>query len=357
MRYSVIKGTGCYLPEKIVKNEDFLKHEFYDSDGTKINVPNEEIISKFEKITEIKERRYVTDNLVASDIAFFAAQDAIASAKTNKEEFDYIIVAHNFGDVQPGRKGTDIVPSIAARVKNKLRIENPNTIAYDIPFGCPGWLMGMIQADYYLKSGEAKRALIIGTETLSRVSDPYDRDSMIYSDGAGATILEATESTEPVGILSHTSRSDTFNHSFLLWMDKSNKPGYKENEIFLKMNGRKLYEYALNTVPQVVKDSIDKANIDINNIKKVLIHQANGKMDDAILIRLFKLFNKTDIPKDVMPMTIAELGNSSVATIPTLISLLFRNKLEKHNVKSGDMLVFASVGAGMNINSVVYRMP
>ena len=355
--YSIIKGSGCYIPEKRVLNEDFIKNDFYDSEGNKINTPNEEIIKKFEKITDIRERRYVTDDLTASDIAYLAAKDAIINSGIDKESLDYIIVAHNFGDVQKNNRRSDFVPSLAARVKNKLGIENPKTISFDLPFGCPGWLMGMIQADYFLRSGDAKRALIIGAETLSRISDPHDRDSMIYSDGSGATILEAVESNEPVGILSHASRSDTLNHAFLLWMGKSNNPNYKGDELFLKMNGRKLYEYALNTVPMVVKESLEKAKVDLEKVEKILIHQANAKMDEAILVRLFKLFNKIEIPKNIMPMTIAELGNSSVATVPTLLSLLFNNKLADHRVTNGNILVFASVGAGMNINSLIYKMP
>ncbi len=355
--YSIIIGSGCYIPEKRVLNEDFIKNDFYDSNGDKIETPNEEIIEKLEKITEIRERRYVTDDQVTSDIAYFAARDAIKSSGIDKESLDYIIVAHNFGDVPHDNNRSDFVPSLAARVKYKLGIENPKTISYDVPFGCPGWIMGMIQADYYLKSGDAKRALIIGADTLSRVSDPHDRDSMIYSDGAGATILEAVESDEPVGILAHASRSDTINHAYLLTMDKSNNPGFKGNDLFLKMNGRKLYEYALNTVPLVVKESLDKAKVAFEKISKILIHQANAKMDDAILARLFKLFNKIEIPKNIMPMTIGEFGNSSVATVPTLISLIFNNKLPEHKVYNGNLLVFTSVGAGMNINSMIYKMP
>lgn len=355
--YSIIKGTGCYIPEKRILNSDFLNSEFYDIDGKKFEASNEEIISKFEKITEIKERRYVTDDLKASDIAFFAAQNALENTGTDKESLDYIIVAHNFGDIQSGNRRSDIVPSLAARVKNKLGIENPKTIAFDVPFGCPGWLMGVIQADYFIKSGDAKRAMIIGTETLSRISDPHDRDCMIYSDGAGATILEAFESEEPVGILAHASRSDTANHAFLLWMGKSNNPHFKGDDLFLKMNGRKLYEYALNTVPSVVKEALEKAKVELNQVNKLLIHQANAKMDEAILARLFKLYNRAEIPADIMPMTIAELGNSSVATIPTLLDLLFSHKLPGHSAESGNIMVFASVGAGMNINSFIYKMP
>ena len=164
--YSVITGTGNYIPSKRIRNEDFLTNEFYDIDGKKFEKTNQEIIDKFLEITTIRERRYVTDDLATSDIAYYAAMDAIRSANIDKEELDYIIVAHNFGDVRNDNKLLDIVPSLAARVKHKLKIQNPYTIAYDLPFGCPGWLQGIIQADYFIKSGDAKNALIIGADII-----------------------------------------------------------------------------------------------------------------------------------------------------------------------------------------------
>ena len=355
--YSVITATGSYIPSKKVTNKDFLKNQFYDSEGKKFDKSNEEIIDRFEQITDIVERRYVSDNQVTSDIAYLAAKDALDSSDINYEELDYIIVAHNFGDVKANNKKSDFVPSLASRVKKKLGINNPETICYDIPFGCPGWIQGMIQANYYIKSGDARRVMVIGAETLSRISDPHDRDSMLYADGAGATILEAVKSKEPVGILAHVSRSDTLNHAYMLWMDKSNNPDYKGNELFLKMNGRKLYEYALNTVPDVIKNSLERAKIRINDVSKVLIHQANAKMDEAILQRLFKLFKKNEIPSNIMPMTISKLGNTSVATIPTLLNLIFKEKLSNHLLRAGNVAVIASVGAGMNINSLIYKVP
>ncbi len=355
--YSVFTGTGSYIPTKVVKNEDFLSHEFYDEDGKKFDKTNEEIIKKFEEITGIKERRYVTDGLVTSDIAYFAAQNTLESSGIDKESLDYIIFAHNFGDVRTNNKRSDFVPTLAARVKNKLMIKNPYTVVYDIPFGCPGWLQGVIQSDYYIRAGNAKRVLVIGAETLSRVSDTHDRDSMIYADGAGATIFEAVESEKPIGILSHAARSDTIEHAYMLWMDKSYNPNYKGDELFLKMRGRKLYEYALKTVPEVVKKSLDKIGLSLHDVRKVLLHQANAKMDEAILRRLFNLYGVKEIPDYIMPMTISWLGNSSVATLPTLLDLLLKGNLDNHSLQKGDIVVFASVGAGMNINSVVYRIP
>lgn len=280
---SVIVGTGSYVPDSIVDNSDFLGHVFYDSNGNVLPQSNEEIIQKFLDITGIRSRRYASANYLASDIGYYAALDALESSEIDPETLDYIIVAHNFGDVKFDNRKSDFVPSLAARIKYKLGIKNPKCIAMDLPFGCPGWLQGIIMANYLIRSGDAKRVMIIGAETLSRVCDPHDRDSMIYADGAGAIILDSFESEDPVGILSHAVRSDTLQHSNLLWMGKSYSPDYFGDELFLKMNGNTLYKYALRYVPEVVKESLDKAVLDLKDVSKLLIHQANEKMDNAIL--------------------------------------------------------------------------
>ncbi|MCC4213264.1 3-oxoacyl-ACP synthase III family protein [Leeuwenhoekiella parthenopeia] len=355
-RYSVITGTGSYLPEKRVANEDFLGFEFYESNGKKIEKDNAYIIDKFKEITTIEERRYVTDDLVTSDIAFFAAESAIKNAGIDAETLDYIIVAHNFGDVKAGTNRTDMVPALASRVKHKLKIKNPDCVAYDLPFGCPGWLQGMIQADYFIKSGDAQKILVIGAETISRVIDLHDRDSMIYADGAGATILEGRESEAPTGILAHKTRSDTYRYAEMLTMGCSyNVTPENEADLYLKMNGRRLYQYALETVPLSIKACLDKAGLGIEKVSKVLIHQANGKMDDAIIQRLYKLYGQDEVPEGVMPMIISWIGNSSVATVPTLLDLILKGSVENQKINPGDVVVFASVGAGMNINAAVYQ--
>jgi 3-oxoacyl-[acyl-carrier-protein] synthase-3 len=353
MPNSIITSTGSYIPSLKVPNDFFLGYDFYGADGIKLEKSNEEIINKLQEITFIDERRYVTDDLSTSDIAFLAARQALEGM--DKEDLDYIIVGQNLGDIRADNKIADMVPSIAARVKHKLAIKNPFTVAYDVPFGCPGWLHGMTIADYYIRSGDAKKVLVIGAETLSRLSDPHDIDSMIYSDGAGAAMVEATE--KDAGILSHVTRSDTYKNVYLFKLDKSYNPDSNGNRLLLKMNGHEIYKYAVKTVPDVVKMSLDKAGFTLTDVKKLLIHQANQKMDEAILKRLFKLYNIKDIPEYIMPMTISWLGNSSVATLPTLFDLLQRGKLNNHRLHSGDIAVFASVGAGMNINAMVYRMP
>src|SRR5687768_4737209 len=221
---SVIVGTGSYIPTVVVPNERFLQHEFHGTDRQKIPKTNAEILRQFEAITGIKERRYVSDDLVTSDIAASAAQSALESSGANAEDLDYIIVAHNFGDVRAGTTRADSVPSLAARVKNRLGINNPRTVAFDLLFGCPGWLQGMINADYLIRSGDHRRVMVIGAETLSRVSDPHDRDSLIYADGAGAIILQGFETDKAIGILSHAARSDTIEHARMLTMGPSHHP-------------------------------------------------------------------------------------------------------------------------------------
>jgi 3-oxoacyl-[acyl-carrier-protein] synthase-3 len=355
---SVIVATGSCIPARRIPNEEFLDHRLFDALGNPLDPKsNPRLIAKFQEITGIAVRHHVPDDLVASDLATLAAQNALAGTAIDPETLDYLIVAHNFGDVPARNPRSDFVPSLAARVKRGLQIANPACVAYDLAFGCPGWLQAVIQADYFLRSGDAKRALVIGTETLSRVSDPHDRDSLIYSDGAGAAVLEAQPGGRRVGILAHATRSDSAHHARLMWMGKSHDPQFADDRLFLKMHGRELYEYALTNVPGVVRQSLDKAGFTLTDVDKVLIHQANAKMDDAILKRLFKLYGVSGIPLGIMPMTIAQLGNSSVATIPTLLDLVRRDKLPGQSLSPGDLVVFASVGAGMNINSLVYRFP
>lgn len=354
---TVITGTGSHIPSSVVPNSAFMEHEFRGPDQRPIDKPNEEILRQFESITGIRERRYVTDELVTSDIAADAAEKALASAGVSGEDLDAIIVAHNFGDVRAGSNRSDLVPALAARVKAKLGIESPRAVAFDLIFGCPGWLQGVIQADAMIKAGHAQRVLVIGAETLSRVSDPHDRDSLIYADGAGATLLEARNGNGGgPGLIAHAVRSDTLEHSKMLYMGHSfNREAFLES-LFLKMEGRKLYKYALNTVAGAIRECLQRAGLELGGVKKILIHQANGKMDEAILEALFKLYGESAPPADIMPMTISWLGNSSVATLPTLLDLILRGQLAPHQLQAGDAVVFASVGAGMHINAAAYRM-
>ncbi len=351
---SIITGTGSYIPRVIKKNSDFLTNQFLNEDGSSLEYENEVVIEKFKAITGIEERRYADLDLTSSDLAYFAAKKAIEDANVDPEELDYIILAHNFGDVKSTSCQSDILPSLASRVKHNLKIKNPNCVAYDILFGCPGWIQGVIQAEAYIKSGLAKKCLVIGSETLSRVVDPFDRDSMIYSDGAGACVVEAIESNVSSGILSHITQTDTLDECYYLFFGKSFNKNEDNDTRYIKMYGRKIYEYALNNVPMAMKAALDKSGVDILDVKKILIHQANEKMDEAIVKRFYRLY-KEKLPKDIMPMSIHKLGNSSVATVPTLFDMVKKGELKNQEINKGDIVILASVGAGMNINAIVYR--
>jgi 3-oxoacyl-[acyl-carrier-protein] synthase-3 len=348
-----ITGSGAFIPENVVPNSQFSNHNFLNEDGSPFAFSNEIIARKFQQITGIKERRYASDHQVTSDIATIAAQRAIANATINPESLDYIIFAHNFGDVKKNTIQGDMLPSLASKVKFNLKIKNNKCVAYDMLFGCPGWVEGVIQAKAFIQAGMAKKCLVIGAETLSRVVDPHDRDSMIYSDGAGATIIEATENDG--GILGHESASFTYDEANFLFFGGSYNKQNDQNTRYIKMYGRKIYEFALKNVPEAMKNCLENSGVAIADVKKILIHQANEKMDEAIVERFYKLYDQTP-PEGIMPMSIHTLGNSSVATIPTLYDLMVNNQLDNQELNEGDILLFASVGAGMNVNAIVYKM-
>ena len=152
--YSVITGTGSYIPENIISGDEFLNSTFFDN-GNRLEKENSEIIHKFLKLLKSLKDVSCPEQL-SNHIGAKAAEKAIENAGIDKETLDYIIFCHNFGDIPLGSNRMDILPALAAKVKQQLGIENPDCVAYDIIFGCPGWVQGAIQADYFIKSGDAK---------------------------------------------------------------------------------------------------------------------------------------------------------------------------------------------------------
>lgn len=356
MLRSVITGMGSYIPPVVKTNSSFTQQVFYSDDHQKFKSSPLELVEKFKAITGIKERRYTSDELTASDMGAIAAEKAIAESGVNPEELDQLIVAHNFGNIKSQSVQSTAVPSLASVIKNRMAIRNPACIAYDILFGCPGWLQGVIQADAFFKAGIARKALIVGTETLSRVIDKYDRDSMLFADGAGAMVLEYKETGDlGAGILGYVSETHSFDEVDYINMGISFCPEADPLTLYMKMKGRKVYEFAIIHVPNAMKACLDKSKVDISDVKKAFIHQANEKMDEGIIRRLFKLYGIAQPPEYIMPMSIGWLGNSSVATIPTLYDLVRKELIAHHSLRGGDIVLFASVGAGMNLNAVCYR--
>lgn len=355
MPNTLIIGSGSYIPDNIIEGSHFKDSVFYDDNYKRLDKNTDEVIKKFVEITEIERRRYADAHMVNSDLGAIAAERAIQDAGIDRESVDYIISATNFGDVDLYGQQS-FMPSLSAIIKNKLGIHNPRCINYDMIFGCPGWIEALILADILIKAGQAKNILVVGSETLSRVTDPHDRNKMIFADGAGAVVVTATDDAN-VGVISHNTLC--FNGEELNYLENSHtlNPEGDQTKKYIRMRGRKIYEFALKNVPDAVKATIDKAGIHLNDVHKILIHQANAKMDYAMISRLYKLYDINEYDHSVSPMTIQEFGNSSVATVPTMFDLIKKGKMEGQSFQNNTYIVFASVGAGMNINAVVYKFP
>jgi 3-oxoacyl-[acyl-carrier-protein] synthase III len=340
---TIIRGTGSVLPELVVTNEQFNDHIFYDKSGVKLAKQGEEMTAKLESITGIRERRYIPLDQDSRPLMTEAAKLAIESSGINPNELDGIIVAHNAGNMLIDENYFHTVPNMAALLKNTLGITNYECFAYDILFACPGWLQAAIQAHQAINNGDAENVLVVGIEIASRLLDPHDLDSMILADGCGAVVLSCAT-------FSH-AQNDVSN----IYLGKSNNPE-QDGNCWFKMNGKEVYRYATTWVPKVINKALEKANLNVKDIDMFLFHQANDKLIHAIAKNLAELSetNLSDF-EGKLPMTIQFLGNTSVATIPTMLDLIVRGKLEGYEIHEGDTVVMASVGAGMHCNAIVYQ--
>jgi 3-oxoacyl-[acyl-carrier-protein] synthase-3 len=351
---TIIKGTGSHLPERTIENAYFLDRQFMDNNGVVNPKPSQEIIAKLEAITGIKSRRYIPEKGDSVPLMTQAAQNAIADAAIDKEQIDGIIVAHNAGNMLEGQLGFHTVPNMAALLKNKLGIANHECFAYDLLFGCPGWLQGIIQAHQAIQMGDAKNVLVVGIEVASRLLDPHDLDSMILADGCGAAIISSDDMGE-AGILSYATFSHAQDDISCIYLGGSYNSELTNPTLF-KMNGKDVYKYATIWVPRVIKKALDKVGLDASDIDMFLFHQANGKMLHAFANNLAQMYKIEGLTfEEKIPTTIEFTGNTSVATVPTMLDLIRKGELENYEIKAGMKVVMASVGAGMHCNAIVYQ--
>lgn len=342
------------MPKRVIKNDYFLHYDFYTKKGEKNPKDPQEIIQKLEEISGIKERRFIGEDEGSIHLLKDASRKAIADAGIEPNELDGIIIAHNTANVRANLGNCyHTIPNVAAVLKNSLGITNKDCPSYDILFGCPGWVEGVIQAHRMIQLGEAKHVLVCGVEVASRFLDPHDVDSMLMADGCGATIISANNQTE--GILAHATFSHAEEDLDSIILDASlNKE--REGNLFFKMQGQKVYKYATSQLPLVIKKALDKVNMSPKEVDYFFFHQANAKMLKAIAGNLMKAFDISDHDfAHKIPSSISFLGNTSVATIPTLYDLVKNNRIEGYPLKKGQTYVFASVGAGMHCNAFVYR--
>lgn len=351
---SIILGTGCALPALAVPNSHFAANEFYDREGTRIDKTSDEIIGKLEAITGIRERRYVPFDQDSVPLMTAASMAAVEDAGLEVNDLSGIVVAHNAGNMVPGTGGFHTVPNLAASLKNAIECTSHNCFAYDILFGCPGWLQGVILAHQTIMCGDAQHILVTGLEIASRMLDPHDVDSMILGDGCGACVISGSDDAA-AGIRSYSTFSHAQDDNRIIYLGESNKNGV-DGECYFHMNGREVYKYATVWVPRVIKDALDKAGLGIDDVDIFLFHQANAKMLASIAKNLADTYGVSESSlQGKIPSTIEFLGNTSVATIPTMLDLIRTNKLDGYNISEGQVAVMASVGAGMHCNALVYR--
>ncbi len=356
---AVIVGSGHHIPEEVIATSAFAAAECHTAAGTHYEQSPSEITARFEALTGIRERRWAPQHVSLVDGLAEAARQALASGIPDKDwadiRFHGIYVAHNFGEVHEGGY-SEMVPSLASRLKQALNITDRSS-AVDVVAGCPGWVHALYLAVQDLEqTGEPDRyALVVGGDFLSRVTDEHDRDRMLFGDGAGAVLLRTIpeDASEGGGFLGWTILNDGSQTASYLHMGRSYHPEkHNHPRLYLKMHGRKVYEYAVREVPAAISALLRKVGYPLQDIRYLLMHQANAKMNQAILRNLLREWHLPEPPyADFAPSTVETLGNTSVATIPTLYDRLRRSG----RVRKGDVLVMVSVGAGMGIAGCVYR--
>ncbi|MDR3407803.1 MAG: ketoacyl-ACP synthase III [Methylovirgula sp.] len=326
MTHSHILGTGAYAPSRILTNHDLEKI---------INTSDAWITER----TGIKERHIAADGEVTSDMAVAAARKALEMAETTPAELDMIIV----GTISPDMP----MPSCAVFVQAKLGASR--AFAFDLSAACAGSLYGIAIADQFIRSGRAKRVLVIGAELLSRLVDWEDRSScVLFGDAAGAVVLGPTPDPTRGLISTHLHSDGTAAGALMIPGGGSKHP--QSDEVLAKrmnkiaMNGREVYKYATRVLPEVILEALAANGLKPGAIDHVISHQANIRIVESVVDRL-------GIPREKCWLNIDRYGNTSSASLP--ISLDEANRAGR--LKPGDLVAMMAVGAGMAWGSALVR--
>jgi 3-oxoacyl-[acyl-carrier-protein] synthase-3 len=314
----IIRGTGSYLPEKVLTNEELSK---------RVDTSDEWITTR----TGIRERRIAADDEHTSDLAVQAATHAIESAGLDKEDIDLLIVATITPDMP--------FPSTACIVQSKLGLGK--ITAFDVEAACSGFLYILDLATAMLESGRYQNALIIGAEKLSSIIDWEDRKTcVLFGDGAGAAVLSKVEDVD-TGILDSTLHADGSHEALLNMPGGGSRIPASESSLdarhhFLKMNGKEIFKHAVRNMGRAACSLLERQNLSISQVDRVIPHQANIRIIDTIQERL-------EIPKDKFYNNLFFYGNTSAASIPIALDEAFRKGLIKH----GDLILCIAFGAGL----------
>jgi 3-oxoacyl-[acyl-carrier-protein] synthase-3 len=318
--YSRIIGTGSYLPEKILTNFDLEKM---------VDTSDEWIRSR----TGIEERHIASDDEATSDLAYRAALAAIENASLTPADIDFVLVGTTTPDL--------IFPNVACLLQEKLGIRG--SPAFSIEAACSGFLYSLIVADQFVRSGQAKRALVIGAETMSRIIDWTDRETcVLFGDGAGAVILEGSD--EP-GIIYNTFGADG-RYRELLYASSGVATRHRDEfEVAaLRMKGNEVFKVAVKKLEGLVDEVIEKNHLEKGQIDWLIPHQANIRIIASMAKRL-------ELPMERVVLTVRTHGNTSAASVPMALDTAIRDG----RIKRGDLLLLEAFGGGFTWGASLVR--
>lgn len=318
MKYSKIIATGSYLPAKVLTNDDLAKM---------VDTNDEWIVER----TGIKERRIINENENTSDMAYQAALNAIKMAEIDPSTIDFILVATATPD--------SVFPSTACILQHKLGIKGGG--AYDMQAACSGFIYALATADSYIKAGLAKRILVVGADSLSRIVDYTDRGTCIlFGDGAGAVILEASDEA---GILGAGLKADG-SYGPILTSSGHLYNGQIKGSPYIYMDGQAVFKFAVKSLTAIAKELLAKVGMTSGEINWMIPHQANLRIIEATAKML-------GTPIDKVVITVDRHGNTSAASIPLALDEAVRDG----RIKRGDNLLLEGIGAGFTWGAVIAK--
>ena len=312
-------GSGAYLPEKILTNDDLAT--FVDTDDGWIK-----------QRTGIAQRHIVADGELTSDLAYRAAINALENANMTADDIDVIVLATTTPD--------DTFPATAAQVQNRLGAYN--TFAFDVQAVCAGFVYALTVAESLLLANKGRRALVIGAESFSKLLDWKDRTTcVLFGDGAGAVILEASDDAQNYGILSSALYTDG-RHRDILYVDGG--PSKTGSVGHVRMKGQDVFRHAVEKLASSMYAVIEQAGVSETEIDWLIPHQANLRIIDGMQ-------KKLGLPADRVVRTVSEHANTSAASIP----LALNQAVSDGRVKSGHLLAFEAIGGGLSWGAALVR--
>ena len=318
MIYSRILGTGGYLPARVLTNADLEKM---------VDTNDQWIVER----TGIRERHIAAEGEFTSDLATAAARAALAAAAVDVNDIDLLVVATTTPDL--------VFPSTACIVQSKLGMSNGKP-AFDIQAVCSGFVYALSVADQFIRTGAAKRALVIGAETLSRITDWTDRGNCIlWGDGAGAVVLEASD--QP-GILASHIHADG-RHKELLRTTTGASTGLTEPAV-MRMEGNAVFKMAVNTLDRIVDETLEANGLSKSDIDWLVPHQANIRIISATA-------KKLGMSMDHVVTTVAGHGNTSAASVPLAFDVAVRDG----RIQRGQTVLMEAFGGGFTWGSVLLK--